>query len=311
MMIRAIGSIASGGAHAASFAEVKMNSVFTPLNTATPPPNLLGGNTTSSNPSGYAELVGTNGPYTDFRVLGSAVSFELLIETAADNMLITVAPFLSTALPTTVLGTATAMGGVSRMVGFAQGSRNIIKTKVSTAVVAGATDEEAAVTSTLLGNPTTDPSSLYVWSFAYCLGVNQVTTAAVTYSMCVSYDVVLESPQWKALADGGDDEKVYLPKGNSASEKQSVCRSTMAVAALGKAVAADGSDEQKRQVKSVKPEGVSKSCSDEEWTATGQPGGAVILDKSPMVMVLTGTSSSSSSCSSASKGGSGASCAVT
>jgi len=270
--IRALGSISSGGAHAAQFAEVKMNSVFTPLNTSTPPPNLVGGSTTSSSPSGVAELLGANGPYTDFRVLGSAVSIEMLPESAADNLFMCVAPFLSSALPTTTLGTATSMGGVSRMCGFSQGSRAILRTKVSTAVVAGATDEEAAVTSTLLGNPTTDPSSLYYWVFAYCLGVNQVTTAAITYSICVSYDVVLESPQWKALADANpDEEKSGALKGNSACDGRSAAGSAKASASKDAEVDR-ASDEDSVKVERPVNKEASKStaalAADEEWTAT-------------------------------------------
>jgi len=188
---------------------VKLNSVYQPLNGSVNLPNFVGGNTATSAPSGFSELVGANGPYTSFRVLGSTISVEFMIENAADALVFAVAPFGSTLLPTTLVGTATALGGVLRSAGVAQGGRSMIETSASTAVVGGGTDEEMLVSSTLLGNSGADPGALFVWVINYCLFVNQVTTAAIGISTAVSYDVLLEEPSWKALADGdvGDDDE--------------------------------------------------------------------------------------------------------
>jgi hypothetical protein len=209
-----IGSITAGAAASANFT-VLLDSVYEPFNTAKAFPNPIGGSGVTVNPGGFSDLLSSNGPYLNFRVLGAAASWEVLTANAGDNLMYVIAPgdtFGGT--HSSASKASQSFGAVSRIQGFGQGGRSMIKGSWSIAGVAGVSESEVLDSSAWQGTYNANPGNIINLDCWYATLDGAVTAGTVTYRVSIAYDVMCNTPAWTANLDDLDtSERNDSPRG--------------------------------------------------------------------------------------------------
>lgn len=211
MTLTAIGQWNSGGSSWTS--SVGLNFIYQPLNVTSPFPNITGGGNADICPSGFSGLVSTSGPYRAYRVLGSAIQLEVLSANSGDNLgvvLCTSGP--ASALHAHYVSAVQSAFSSTRIVGFGQGSRSVMRRSLSVAQVGGVADTAVLDEDDYSGTATTVPVENWLWEvwIQTCDAAN--STAAIAYQVRVSYDVLLEAPAWNTTTTTEVDEKTLPPK---------------------------------------------------------------------------------------------------
>jgi hypothetical protein len=174
-----------------------LNSLFQPFNGAVALPGIGSGGGATTQPEGFSGLLTSTGPYKLSRVLGSAVSLELLCANAGDNLVFTLVPTQSS---NTKHANATLAGAaylsVTRMAGFGQGGRCIIRNKASVAQVIGCKPEAVMVEDNYLANYNNSPTNILGWELWYSTCDGATNAGAIAYRVVMSFDAMLEGPAW-------------------------------------------------------------------------------------------------------------------
>lgn len=210
------GQIAAGSAASSNY-YVCGNSPFLPFNTATGFPAPLVANA-SNTCAGYSLLCALAGPYSAYRCAGSAIRIRFAESSALDGSSVTVAPMTATFASFTAA--AKSRYACSKLAMQGDGIATL-SNAISTTEVTGDAVSALIYQSGNAALYNAYPASLWFWEFWYATGDAAVLTGNVDYRVDITYDVILENPQFdKALLDAVADVKpeLALPLHEAAAE---------------------------------------------------------------------------------------------
>jgi len=184
------------------------------LDTSSHLPGLTGGSSTTSSLAGYGALCNSNGPYTNFRVIGASLRIELLTANAGDNLLFVVAPWFASPHSSAVEA-AQSWGSQRRLVGFGNGGRSMIARSWSIADIAGIAPVEVLTNDDWAGSASspTPPIPVYAALF-YALADGATNTGTITFAVSVSMDVLFEGPQWGDALENARQRRLDVSRGD-------------------------------------------------------------------------------------------------
>lgn len=208
-----IGSITAGAAASGNFT-VYMNSVYEPFNTAKAFPNAVGGSNTLNNPGGFSDLLSSNGPYLNFRVVGMAARWEVLTSVGGDNLMYCIAPGDTFGgIHSSATKASQSFGAQSRIVGYGNGGKSQVQGSWSVAAVGGVSESEVIESSQWQGTYNALPNNTILLDCWYATLDGAVTAGTVTYRVSVAYDVITNTPAWTANLDDIDTKGATAAEG--------------------------------------------------------------------------------------------------
>jgi hypothetical protein len=233
----------TAGAAASGDYLVDLNSMFKPFSTGSSLPNPLTA-VSGLYPSGYNTYWSTNGPYSQYVIVGSSIRVELLTANAGDNLVFTLVP---TGLSGSAYADITHAGqgafAKSRLIGFGNGGRSLLQQSVSVAEMAGVSQREIIDNANFGAAYNATPSNRLYWQIWWATCDAAVTSGTLTYRVQVAYDCLALAPTWTLSQDDDVKESTGIAQISSASARVLAKARSDAVRAKGGVISAVEEDE--------------------------------------------------------------------